>query len=419
VFALALAYSPAHSNQTVALQSNLDPEITIPDLEGHVSYLAGDMLEGRGPGTEGLDRAADYIADAFAEAGLSKFSSLDGFFQPFVLEVASNESPEAETLMFECRNVAGYIPGSEIKNEFVVIGAHYDHLGRGDVIPGESGSSEIHNGADDNASGVAALIEIAESMAALEEPLPRTIVFVAFSAEEAGLVGSRHFVEHSPLPLDGVIAMLNLDTVGRMEGSKLIVFGVGTAEEIPSILDAVNYPLGLELTKHSVGSGPSDQTAFYEKGIPALQFFTGAHTDYHRPTDDVGKINFQGLAQVSEYVAELARYLAYSDLALTFSKAPAPRSSPKTKRTASLGTIPDFSHEGPGLLISGVSKSSPAELAGLRKGDIVTEIGTFSIDSIYDLSAALKTYAPGDTVSVVFSRNGAEMRVQAILQLRR
>ena len=235
--ALFVAGSMVRCNSFVDTRDGQDSEITVAELEGHVSYLAGDHLVGRGPGTTGLDKAADHIAECFANAGLSSFESLGGYHQPFKLEVAQ---PEAKALVFQCYNIVGYLPGTTRESEFVVIGAHYDHLGRGDIISGEAGVGEIHNGADDNASGVAALIEIAEWLASGEEPLPRTVVFVAFSAEEAGLVGSRYFVEHSPFPVDSVVAMLNLDTVGRMQESKLVVFGVGTATEMSSILDGVN-----------------------------------------------------------------------------------------------------------------------------------------------------------------------------------
>ena len=378
-------------------------------LRTDIAYLASDALEGRGTGTPGNDSAAAYIARRFRALGLTSLDS--GFEQHFIAHPILGHSSAA--LSVPTQNVVALLPGrdSSLRGQFVIVGAHFDHLGRsteGALDPDRR--SAIRRGADDNASGTAAVLELARLLAA--SPPRRSIVFVAFSGEEMGLLGSEYFASNSPIPLDSSVAMINFDMVGRLRDDKLIVYGVATATELPALLDSANmatqrgWRSALRITALGDGYGPSDHSSFYARNIPVLHFFTDLHEDYHRASDVVSKINSNGEAHVVEVAENVIRSIADRSTRLTFVRSAAPVASAREGSDVYLGSIPDMSGGGQGLRLTGIRAGSPAEQAGLVSGDIIVEFAGRAVKDLYDFSDALYSHKPGDTVSVVVVRNG-------------
>lgn len=399
-----------------------------------------------GPGTkDAADQLAPLRADAsLADAGLPAFSalrvvgdellrragdSLDAAQQridrakkpaskalPDVrVEAVADVSPKRSTT----RNVIGRLPGRT--DEAVLLGAHYDHLGTGpfgSLDPAPDG--KIHHGADDNASGVAALLELARRFAA-GGPRARTMVFVAFGAEELGTLGSSHFVK-SPAPaLDRIAAMFNLDMVGRMRDDTVDAHGVGTSPAWRALLDEANRAVGLKVRIHEGGYGPSDHSPFYAAGLPVFFTFTGAHEDYHRPSDTAEKINAAGIVKVADLVEDVARAVADAPQRVAFSRVPAEKEAQQTGSRGFrvwVGGIPDYSQEDPGVRFSGVSPGSPAEQAGLRGGDVLVRFGEKDIRNIYDYTYALGERKPGDVVTLLVKREGKDVPLEITLGTR-
>ncbi len=315
------------------------------------------------------------------------------------------------------RNVIGVIRGTGLlADEYVVIGAHYDHLGRtiprgphptsqpGDLKP------EIHNGADDNASGVAGLIELARIFAAHAAPR-RSILFIAFSGEEMGLLGSMHFVNHPAVPLDHIIAMLNMDMIGRLRKDQLQVFGIRTAREFAPLVERESGVLGFDLKTSAGGFGPSDHTSFYSKKIPVLHFFTGVHEDYHRPGDDTDKINAPGGARVVQLIYRIAQAIIAAPSRPAY-VAVAESQPSRSGLKVRLGVMPSYAEDDqPGMLIDGVSPGSPAERGGLQGGDRILMVGDHAINNVYDFMDALGRYKPGDEADLTVLRNGQRIKV--------
>jgi hypothetical protein len=384
-----------------------------------VKVLAADELGGRLTGTAGADSAAAYVARRFAQVGLQPPPG--GWFQPFTVSKDAPAVQHANLGDLNGKNVIGILPGRDpvLRNETVIVGAHYDHLGLGGfgaLDPDSAG--RVHNGADDNASGTAALFAIAERLRAA--PPARTVVFIAFSGEELGLLGSDYYVKHPLYPLSATEIMINLDMVGRLKNDKLIVYGTGTATEIPALLDSLNWYAKFDLRPQPEGYGPSDQTSFYAAKIPVLHFFTDLHGDYHRSSDDWDKINAQGLVRVADFAAAVATAMGNRPTRLTFVDVPPP--APKAGAAATggygayLGTVPDMaSGETGGVRITGVSKGSPAELGGMMGGDMITKIGDFDVPDLAGMTDALRNYKPGDKVVVIVVRDGKEMALDVTL----
>ena len=380
-----------------------------------VRFLADDRQEGRGVGTAGLGRAGAYVRDGFTRAGLL------ASFQDFTIPADAPAVLHTALGGTATRNVVAILSGASpaLRGEVVVIGAHYDHLGLGGfgaMDPDSTG--RVHNGADDNASGTAALLEVARLLARRHPA--RTIVFVAFSGEELGTLGSSFFVQHPmPQPVDSIYAMLNMDMVGRLRSARLMALGAATAKEFPALLDSLNTPPRFDLRASGDGWGPSDHAVFFAARRPVLHFFTDLHDDYHRSTDDWNKINASGLAQVAQFVADLAWTLANRPGPLTFVDAPRPVATAGggSGYGAYLGTIPDMTGSGgaTGVRITGVRTGSPAEQAGLKAGDVITAIGAKAVANLFDMTDALRSHQPGDTVVIVVRRDGAEQRVSAVL----
>lgn len=393
-----------------------------------VRYLADDALEGRRAGSLGERCAGDYIAAEFRRLRLRPLGERGTFFQDVpVAGPLAHAAPHAagagapDTAGLRGRNVLGLLPGRDParRDEVVVIGAHYDHLGRGgfgSLAPEPQGA--VHNGADDNASGVAALLLVAERLR--RRPPARSVLFLAFSGEELGLLGSTRFLAQPTLPPERIRAMLNLDMVGRLENDPLLVYGVGTAEEWPAILARANAG-GLPLSLLPDGYGPSDHSAFYARDIPVLHFFTNTHDDYHRPSDDWEKIDLDGIRRIAALVEAVAREVADrpGTLALVRGAGRPPQTGAVERGVgAYLGTIPDYTPAEHGMRIGGVRAGSPAEQAGLRAGDVIVRIDEHEIADIYGFTEALRAHQPGDRVRITLLRDGETITLEAVLGAR-
>jgi Tol biopolymer transport system component len=318
-------------------------------------------------------------------------------------------------------NVVARLPGAKVAGKttpVVVVGAHYDHLGYGDHHSLAPDSHLPHLGADDNASGTAGVLEIARQLAPRAGTLPADIVFVTFSGEESGVLGSTHFTRTPPpgLAMKDVRAMINLDMVGHLRDNQVTVFGAATAEEWPKLLAPACAGARVGCAPvDSGGMGPSDQMPFYAAGVPVVHFFTGTHGDYHKPSDTADKINAAGAGQIATLVADLAARVAAHDRALTLKKVPMPAPEGDVRSfNASLGTVPDYAGPpggAPGVLLAGVRPGGAAEKAGLRRGDILVRLGLHEIKSVEDLMYALNASKPGETVTAIVKREGKEVRI--------
>ncbi len=326
---------------------------------------------------------------------------------------------KVEPVRVQAYNVVGKLPGRDQGrvNELIVIGAHYDHLGLGGPGSLAPDVEEPHNGADDNASGTSVLLGLAKYFGAHQEERPaRSLVFVAFSAEEMGLLGSEYFVSHAPFPLENVVAMVNFDMVGRLRENSLQIFGTETAEEFPALLDSLDAASELKLSHVGDGYGPSDQTSFYARQIPVLHLFTGTHSEYHRPDDDWQLINAAGLGQVTDFSIALLGELGNRPERFELVTQERPVAGGGGGYGPYLGTVPDFGEvEGGGLRLSGIRAGSPADQAGLQAGDVVIEFAGKEVLNIYDYTYALREHAPGDTVVIKVRREGETVELTAVL----
>ena len=393
--------------------AQLAPVFRSDRMHAHVRQLADDTMRGRGLGSKELDLAADYIAAAFKASGLLPAGDNGSYFQEF--EVA--RGPQGTPVM--AKNVVAVLPGSnpDWKQQSMVLSAHYDHLGMGWPDPKKGNENQIHNGADDNASGVAVMLELAE---VLKSSAPkRNIVFAAFSAEEAGLRGARHYVKAMQrFPAAQMIGNVNLDTVGRLGNGKLLVLGGASASEWKFIFMGASFVTGVETEMVSQDISASDQVAFIEAGVPAVQLFAGASPDYHQPGDDLDKVDIAGLSKVAAVAREAVVYLAerpepmhFAGAAKTASAAP----PPVGERRVSTGITPDFAFAGGGVRVAEIAPESPAHKAGLLKGDVIVAIDAVAIGGLRAYSDALKRYSPGTTIQVRYQRGTAEASTSIVL----
>lgn len=417
-FCLAVATIPAN----VAAQSCPDPAATIAGTAAPlaaVRYLADDALQGRRAGNAGEQCAANFIASEFSRLGLEPMGDNGSFFQSVPLASVLNPHAPGGT----GRNVIGLLRGgdAELAKEFVIVGAHHDHLGTGGFGSLAPDEDAIHNGADDNASGVAALLSAAQQLSSGPKPA-RSIVFMTFTGEESGLLGSAHFAGHPTLALTNVVAMLNMDMVGRLGDQPLIVYGVDTAEEWNTLLAPAAANADVQLATRGEGYGPSDHTSFYTRDIPVLHFFTNVHGDYHRPSDDWQKIDAAGLQKVAAIVVDVARGVADRRPTLTLRRGAGEPIQPGQGRSqgsdAWLGSVPDFTPVESGVKLSGVSPNSPAAMAGLRSGDILIGLGSHKVEDLQGLTDALGAHKPGDSVEVRYIRDGHEHKLELVLASR-
>jgi hypothetical protein len=368
--------------------------------------LASPALAGRLIGTPGNDSAAAYIARRYQSLGLHALSG--GYRQPFVAHPPVREGPRPS---IPTQNVFAIIPGRDdaLRGEYIVIGAHFDHLGASTDGALDPEAPGVRRGADDNASGTAAVLVLAAHFA--RRPARRSVMVANFSGEEQGLLGSSYFVDHTPVPIDSVDAMLNFDMVGRLRNDKLLVFGVATAAEWPSIVDIANTQPKLAIAAQGDGFGPSDHSSFYARNIPVLHFFTDQHEDYHRVSDVPERVNAGGEARVVALAERIARDVADRPARLTFVRpAVSQASSTRTGSGVYLGSIPDMAGgDVPGLRLTGVTAGSPADVAGLKAGDVIVELGGKPIKDLYSYSDALYEHKPGDEVTIVLVRDGQRL----------
>lgn len=391
--------------------AELKPVFSANRMMSTIKFLASEELNGRGLGTPELDKATDYIANQFKEAGLQPLK--DSYYQEFVHNFSDKGN-------LKVVNVIGVIPGTDpaLKDNPVVISAHYDHLGTGwpDVHHGDEG--KIHFGADDNASGVSILIELAKTMGKSLKP-KRTIVFLACSGEEAGLIGSRYFVKHADDYFSGkIFADVNLDTDGSLFDKKILVLNANTAKEWKFIFMGTDYTTGVKSQVVEKQLDASDQMAFIEHEIPAVQLFTGATANYHKPRDTFDKIDAQGLVKVAIVTKEVVEYLADRENAMPFvggKQTTNTKPKEKTSRRVSTGSVPDFAYEGEGVKIGSVMPGSAGEKAGLLAGDIIVKLDNDATPDLRTYSDLLKKHQPNDVIKLTVLRNGKSKFVKLTL----
>lgn len=377
-----------------------------------ISVLAHDSLQGRKVGTEYEKKAAHYIAGRFKNLRLEPKGEA-GYYQDFHFRASSNPHQEAvfsdreEASTVTGRNVIGYLDN---KAEYtVIIGAHFDHLGMGGPSSLHRGEPAIHNGADDNASGVAVMLKLAKKLQSKNAPKNNNYLFIAFSGEEDGLLGSNFYTKNPTVNLENVNYMLNMDMVGRLNEEKtLAVYGVGTSPVLSEIAERNAGPL--HIVQKESGVGPSDHTSFYLVDIPVLHFFTGQHEDYHRPSDVLETINFEGMDLVSEYIWKIIRDLD-REPRLKFTKTKN-ESEMVPAFNVTLGVVPDYLFDGKGMRIDGVSEDKPAQHAGMQKGDVVVKIGTYEVVDMMTYMETLSKFEKGETVPVLIEREGERLKLE-------
>ncbi|MDV6346948.1 M20/M25/M40 family metallo-hydrolase [Nitrosomonas sp. Is35] len=395
--------------------AELPPVFSESRMMDDITHLSHESYKGRELGTPELDDAATYIAKQFQQIGLLPGGDDNSFFQTWQQDVGL---PKGNITL---RNVVGILPGTnpQLAGQSLVIGAHYDHLGTGwpDVRAAHQG--KIHHGADDNASGIAVMLELTRQIVPKWQP-ERTVIFVAFTGEEANLLGSRHYTRADKhYPTEKIIAMLNLDTVGRLENNPITVFGTGSARELVHIFRGASFVTGIPVNAVQDDFGSSDQATFIQAGIPAVQFFASAHEDYHAPGDTVDKIDSAGLVKVAAILKEATEYLAnrIEPLTVTLPSVPAPAepAERKEKRTASLGTVPDFTYQGEGVRVDNTLPGSPAQQAGLQPGDILIQLAGQPVSDLASYAAILRTLKAGEKVELRYRRDDAVMVVEVVL----
>ena len=378
-------------------------------IKEDVTFLADDKLEGRETGTKGEQEAAAYIVKRFEEMGIPG-KGTNNYYQTFTFkpkndphgEVAYTENSQDSTITGT--NVLGYID-NQAENT-IIIGAHYDHLGYGGEGSLYKGEKAIHNGADDNASGVAVMLDLAGKLKGVNTA--NNYLFMAFSGEEMGLLGSNYFAKNPTIDSKAVSYMINMDMVGRLkQDSTLAVYGTGTSPIFKQVLSSHNEKF--KLIENESGVGPSDHTSFYLIDIPVLHFFTGQHEDYHKPGDDSEKLNYEGMETISNYIFDVITDLNDNGK-LAFRKTK--NESEETPRfKVGLGVVPDYLYDGEGMRIDGVSEDKPAQKAGLQKGDVVIKLGDSTVTDMMSYMRALSVFDSGDSAKVTVKRDGKPLEV--------
>ncbi len=375
-------------------------------MQEDVAYLASDSLQGRETGTLYEKEAANYLERRMEEIGLLPKGNAGTYFQTFSFKPKTDPHSEVQFVGGDSTitgtNVIGFIDNKADKT--VIIGAHYDHLGMGGEGSLYAEGDAIHNGADDNASGVSVLLNLAAKLR--DTVTQHNYLFMAFSGEEMGLLGSNYFSKNPTIDLAQVNYMLNMDMVGRMREDKtLSISGTGTAPIWGQVLN-VNNP-GFKLVLSESGMGPSDHTSFYLQDIPVLHFFTGQHEDYHKPSDDSDKLNYKGMEMISDFILSVM-YDLDDDDKLVFRKTK--NESEDTPRfKVALGVMPDYLFDGKGMRIDGVTDGKPAALAGLQKGDVVVKLGDSTVVDMMSYMRALSVFDEGDATEVTVDRNGEKI----------
>ena len=385
------------------------PNAAMQQAKIDIVYLASDYLEGRETGKPGEQLAAEYIAYRFAEIGLEPKGDYGDWYQPFDFEYRAHPhaaSGEART----GKNVMAFLDNGAAHT--IIIGAHYDHLGHGISGSLHAGEPAIHNGADDNASGIAALLRLAAELKG-GKAKGNNYLFIGFSGEELGLYGSKYFVNHPTINLGTVNYMINMDMVGRLKEEKVLaVYGVGTSPAFLPVLEKIQIA-GIKITTSESGVGPSDHTSFYLKDLPVLHFFTGQHRQYHKPADDAEMINYTGLLEVSDYILALLEQLDdQPKLAFTSTKDESGDDKKVSRFKVTLGVMPDYVHSGTGMRIDAVLDGKAAANAGIKDGDIVIQMGDLEVKDIYSYMEGLGNYEVGDKTNVKVKRGEEELEFE-------
>lgn len=388
---------------TVAVGQN----IKIKKVKKHIKTLSSDAFLGRGTGEKGEELAAEYISDYFKSLKLKPFGDSGTYYQNFSFTfhkpTMANPHGEGEAIPKTGKNVVAYLDnGAEYT---IIIGAHYDHLGTGIMGSSRDANPEgkIHNGADDNASGTAGMMELARYYTKNGKTEGCNFIFIAFSGEELGLVGSKKFTEYAGFNATSTQCMINMDMIGRLNDStkKILVYGIGTSPVFGNVVQKY-IPKGISITVDSSGTGPTDHTSFYLKDVPVLSFFTGQHKQYHTPEDDEHLINYNGIKNVLTYVANIADDVAEMQK-IEFTEA-ASSNQERVSFKVTLGVMPDYTFEGPGLKIDGVTRGKPADNAGIITGDIIVAMGDMDLKGIMDYMKALGQYEKGQKTTVKVKR---------------
>ncbi|WP_047246917.1 M28 family peptidase [Maribacter thermophilus] len=389
----------------VLLSCKQEKEVAV-SMQDDVVFLASDSLQGRETGTPYEIQAADYLQGRMKQIGLAPKGNKGTYFQTFSFKPKKDPHSEVQFVAGDSTitgtNVIGYVDNKADKT--VIIGAHYDHLGMGGEGSLYADGEAIHNGADDNASGVAVLLDLAKKLK--DSVTGSNYLFIAFSGEEMGLLGSNYFSKNPTIDLKKVNYMINMDMVGRLREDKtLSISGTGTAPIWPQVLNA-NNP-GFKLVLSESGVGPSDHTSFYLQNIPVLHFFTGQHKDYHKPSDDSDKLNYKGMEMISDYILDVIADLD-DDAKLAFRETK--NESEDTPRfKVALGVMPDYLFDGKGMRIDGVTKGKPAAAAGLQKGDVVVKLGDSTVVDMMSYMRALSIFEEGNETEVTVDRNGEKI----------
>lgn len=371
-----------------------------------VETLSADDMEGRETGTPGEKKAAAYIAKRMKEIGLLPRGTTDGYHQTFKRKIKANphsDEPSPDDKVIIGFNVVGIIDNEA--EYTAVIGAHYDHLGYGAEGSLYVGEPAIHNGADDNASGVAGMLRIAEALMS-DTDKSLNYLFIAFSGEEKGLWGSNYFTKNPTIDFDKINYMINMDMIGRLnDENQLAIYGTGTTPLWDKALD-VEEGLKFKKKEEESGVGPTDHTSFYLENLPVLQFFTGQHEDYHRPTDDAHLINYKGIVDITDYILAIIDYTENRGK-LRFTKTK-DESTEVPDFKVTLGVIPDYLYDGKGMRIDGVKDGRPADNANLKKGDVILKMGEIEIYDMMSYMQALGKHEKGQTIDITIQRNGKE-----------
>ena len=385
--------------------------------------LAGSGIVAASIGAEVADALLDSAGKSLEEVQSQLDIENSHFLGQFPLEgVEVAIRTRVERIKATDRNVLAWLPATDSQTaETVVVGAHYDHIGRGDAssLARKDEEGEIHNGADDNASGVAVALELARTLSQ-REARRRNVLFAFWSGEELGLIGSSRFVEEPPLPLENIVAYFNFDMVGRLRDNKLSLQGVGSSGVWRGIIERRNVPAGFDLSLLDDPYLPTDSTAFYPKGIPILSFFTGSHEDYNRPTDDPDTLDYQGMARIAKFGAAIVNDVVSKDERPDYAEVQATTAGggDRDSLRAYLGTIPDYTTDLAGVKISGVRGGGPADKAGMRGGDVIVEFAGQRIANIYEYTYALDAVQIGEPVEVVVLRDGERVMVRIVPEAR-
>lgn len=378
-------------------------------LKEDITYLASDSLQGRETGTNYELMAASYIKKRMEAIGLSPKGNAGTYFQTFTFKQKTDPHSEIDFVDGDSTitgtNVIGYLDNQA--NKTVIIGAHYDHLGMGGAGSLYAEGAAIHNGADDNASGVGIMLQLAEK---LKDSLKGSnYLFMAFSGEEMGLLGSNFFTKNPTIDLKKATYMFNMDMVGRLRNDNtLSISGTGTSPIWNQVLNATNENFKLVLSESGVG--PSDHTSFYLQDIPALHFFTGQHADYHKPSDDSEKLNYEGMKLIRDYMIAIISELD-DDGKLAF-RTTKNESEDVPRFKVALGVMPDYLFDGKGMRIDGVTDGRPAAKAGLKKGDVVIQMGDSMVIDMMSYMRALSVFEEGNVTKVTVDREGEKKTVE-------